>query len=110
MRQQNLQRIMSSLPTADGNLACAAVSTSYVSSWEKSKSALSMIIPKRYRKAHIIQVVWQDMEHGELQEFEKKQLPIHGTMEMKLTGADIYLWYDSDTEGDYNKGVEFKDP
>ena len=33
-----LARIMSSLPTADGNLAYgAAVSTSYVSSWEKSK-------------------------------------------------------------------------
>ena len=23
---------------------------------------------------------------------------------MKLTGADIYLWYDGDTEGDYTKG------
>ena len=48
-----LARIMSSLPTADGNLAYgAAVSTSYVSSWEK----LSAVNDGEVLENHLIRV------------------------------------------------------
>ena len=95
-----LARIMSSLPTADGNLAYgAAVSTSYVSSWEKVSAVNDGKIPESsYNPSGMARYgTWGNASSKETVTYTWNQ-------EMKLTGADIYLWYDGDTEGDYTKG------
>ena len=70
-----LARIMSSLPTADGNLAYgAAVSTSYVSSWEKVSAVNDGKIPESsYNPSGMARYgTWGNAS-------SKEQLPIHGT-------------------------------
>ena len=91
---------MSSLPTADGNLAYgAAVSTSYVSNWEKVSAVNDGKIPESsYNPSGMARYgTWGNASSKETVTYTWNQ-------EMKLTGADIYLWYDGDTEGDYTKG------
>ncbi len=93
-----LARIMSSLPTADGNLAYgAAVSTSYVSSWEKLSAVNDGKVPEKSFNPGIARYgTWGNASAYETVTYTWSQ-------DMKLTGADIYFWYDGE-ENNYTSG------
>ena len=91
---------MSSLPTADGNLAYgAAVSTSYVSSWEKLSAVNDGEVPENsFNPSGIARYgTWGNASSNETVTYTWNQ-------EMKLTGADIYFWYDGVRKTDYTSG------
>ena len=89
---------MSSLPTADGNLAYgAAVSTSYVSSWEKLSAVNDGKVPDKSFNPGIARYgTWGNASAYETVTYTWSQ-------DMKLTGADIYFWYDGE-ENNYTSG------
>ncbi len=93
-----LARIISNLPTTDGNLAYSATaSTSFVSSWESLSAVNDGQIPEDSYDPDIPRYgTW-----GNTSSYET--VTYTWSSEVTLSSADIYFWYDGD-EGDYTSG------
>ncbi len=93
-----LSRIIATLPTADNNLAySAAVSTTYVSSWE----SLGGVNDGKVSDASYGPGVPKYGSWGN--ESASESVTYTWNSEVTLTGTDLYLWYDGE-EGNYKSG------
>lgn len=89
------------LPTSDGNLAySAAVSTSYVSSWEKLAGVNDGKVPENSYNPSIPKYgSW-----GNAGEYET--ITYTWPCEITLNGSDIYFWYDGDEGNSLSGGIQ----
>ena len=98
---EKLSNLIVSLPTKDGNMAySAAVSTSYVSSWEKLEAVRDGKVPANsYNPSGPRYGTWGN-ESGEETVTYTWNTPI------KLQSADIYFWYDGEENKPTSGGIQ----